>query len=87
MREHWSLAAEDFDLTLANRRITDFCRRHGIRCLDLLSAMRAAAAAQSLFLPFGDMHFNEAGNRCAARATAQLLALHDERLPPQRGLS
>jgi hypothetical protein len=71
MRRRWSLKEDDFDLTLANRRLAEFCRREGIACCDLLEPFRREAARQSLYLPEGDTHFNRHGHQVAAAAAAR----------------
>lgn len=73
MCEFWNLRREDFDLELRNRRLGDFCRENGILCCDLLEPFRRAAKTRPLYLPSGEMHFNTAGQRVAARATAKFL--------------
>jgi hypothetical protein len=60
----YSLRSSGFDLMAPNRRIGDFCREHGIPCLDPTAAMAAycARAGKTLYLPLGDMHWNREGH-------------------------
>jgi hypothetical protein len=73
MCDHAGLVSRDFDLELPERRILDYCRQHGILCLDLLEPMRQAAATQDLYLPAGDMHFNQVGTRIAATRVSDFI--------------
>lgn len=61
----YHLAVDDFDLAYPNRLITDYCRDHGIHCLDMLVPFQKSGASQDLYR-LQDTHWNEAGNRLAA---------------------
>jgi len=81
--QDWDRAAAEyglnksrFDLMAPNRRIGDFCREQGIRCLDPTAAMarRYAQTRQNLYYPRGDMHWNRAGHRAFFECTRPALA-------------
>lgn len=73
MKERWNLNDKDFDLTLYNRKITQHCEANSISCLDLTEAFRNACTRENLFFPFDD-HFNEKGQKLAAKTAAEFLA-------------
>ncbi len=64
----YGLRPEAFDLGAPNRRIMEFCRDKGIRCLDPTEALRShhLGTGAGLYLPLGDMHWNSEGNRVVA---------------------
>lgn len=68
--------ADDYDLTLPQRWLLDFCRREELACLDLLPPMRArvAAADDPLYRP-RNTHWNRQGNRVAGRLLADFLTV------------
>ena len=61
----YHLRAADFDLAYPNRLIADYCRRHGLKCLDLLAPFQKLGATRVLY-KLRDSHWNAAGNRLAA---------------------
>jgi lysophospholipase L1-like esterase len=69
---------EEFDFSQANQRLQEFCRSRSIPCLDLSRALfRAYRGGRR---PYGapgtpiDGHFNQLGERIAAREIEQFLA-------------
>lgn len=60
----YHLAADDLDLSYPNRLLSDYCREHGILCLDMLGAFQQQGASRTLYR-LHDTHWNEAGNRLA----------------------
>jgi len=76
IKDFWNLDQADFDLELYDRRIVGFCEENDILCYDLLEPFRDAAARTKLYLPEGDIHFNAAGHRLAARKVAEFLLEH-----------
>lgn len=66
----YGLDRDCFDLRAPNRRLTAFCRRAGIPCLDPTPAMsrRFEGTGRSLYLPRGDMHWNARGHQALADA-------------------
>jgi len=62
----YHLAADDFDLAYPNRFLQEYCRDHDIYCLDMLAPFQQQEASQDLY-KIRDSHWNEAGNRLAAR--------------------
>ena len=74
MKQRWKLAEEDFDLTLPDRRIAEFCDAHGIRLCDLREDfITEAGRGKNLYLPGGDTHYNREGHAVAAAAAARCL--------------
>ena len=72
MKQRWSLAEEDFDLTLPNHRIASFCDEHGIALCDLREDfITEAARGKNLYLPGGDTHYSRDGHAVAAAAAAR----------------
>jgi hypothetical protein len=72
----------DYDLDLPQRRITDFCERHGIAVLDPLEYLRQSHRPDArLYIP-NDTHWNARGNRLAGELLASFI---DERLAPGGG--
>ena len=75
----YGLKKSRFDLMAPNRKIGNFCREHGIECLDPTAAMaqRYARTGQNMYYPRGDMHFNRLGHRaffaCSRPAFSQLV--------------
>lgn len=63
----------DFDISLPNRVIADYCALHGILCIDLLPDFRAAAMRGAALYIGQDTHWNIAGNSLAARTQAAAL--------------
>jgi SGNH hydrolase-like domain, acetyltransferase AlgX len=63
-----------FDLERPNRFIADHCRAAGLRCLDLLPAMRSTCADAACYQPLGDMHWNARGQARAALTVADALS-------------
>lgn len=58
-----------YDAEKPNRQITEYCRKHGLSCLDLLPPLKAAYEKFSNPLYFAqDRHFNNAGTTRAAQA-------------------
>lgn len=74
LRAAWCLREEDFDLKAMSRRVRDGCEAAGVDCVDLTDAFEAAAGGEQLYLPAGDVHYNDAGHRLAAETIARLLA-------------
>ncbi len=68
------LRAVDWAMEAPNARFAEICRQERIRCLDLLPALRAeaAAAGRAPYFP-EDSHWNEAGHRAAAGAVADAI--------------
>ncbi len=60
----YGLRKTHFDLMAPNKRIQEFCQKHGIPCLDPTKAMAdyAARTGRNLYLPLGDMHWNREGH-------------------------
>ena len=70
----YSLEPSKFDLDYSNQRLVGFCQRSGLRCVDLLPALRLAHEDHGpLYRGRGDMHFNEAGQALAATEIAAAL--------------
>lgn len=67
--ERWNLDESEFDLDQHHRRITDFCREAGLRCVDLAPVFRVAARSANLYQPY-DEHIGDAGHAVAAEETA-----------------
>jgi hypothetical protein len=61
---HYRLREESFDLDLPNRIIKTFCNQKGILIIDPTEYMRALHAKShvEMYLPNGDMHWNEDGH-------------------------
>jgi hypothetical protein len=68
------LTSSIYDAGLPDKRILDFCDKHGLRCLDLLPPLRSAydRGHRPLYFP-GDRHLNAQGNRLAAAAVCEYL--------------
>jgi hypothetical protein len=71
----YGLKEATFDLMAPNRRILDFCREHGITCIDPTESMREtfARSGESLYFPRGDMHWNRRGQRAFYEAATDAL--------------
>jgi hypothetical protein len=71
----YGLRSSRFDLMAPNRRLGDFCREHGIPCLDATAAMAAycARTGKTLYLPLGDMHWNREGHRAFFQSSREAL--------------
>ena len=69
-----NLDPDNFDLERPNRRIASFCQEKQIESCDLLPVFREASRGKSLYLPFGDTHYNAAGHGVAATGAARCLA-------------
>jgi hypothetical protein len=70
--ETYGLNPNDFDLELPQRYLKEDCALRGIPCLDLLPAFREQGAKGGLYR-FRDTHWNEAGNRLAAKCILDFL--------------
>ena len=77
----YHLTADDVDLAYPNRLVGDYCRRHGIFCLDLLPSFQEQGAARILY-KLRDTHWNEAGNRLAGELIFNFLEQH-HLIPPK----
>jgi len=77
--EEYGLKTSRFNLMGPNQKIADFCRKHGIICIDPTAAMAKwyAETPKPLYLPRGDMHWNKAGHHaffeCSLPAFANLV--------------
>ena len=60
----YGLSADNFDPAYPNRLISEYCRQHGIDCLDMLGPFQEQGGARELY-KLRDTHWNEAGNRLA----------------------
>jgi hypothetical protein len=81
-KKKWRLKEEDFDLEKLNRQIFDFCEKNSIYYIDLLHDFKKEAQFQQLFLPGGDMHFNEKGHQLAAeKAAKQMINILNHNTP------
>ncbi len=68
------LTSSVYDASLPDKRILDFCDKHGLRCLDLLPPLRSAYDRDHRPLYFHvDRHLNAQGNRLAAAAVCEYL--------------
>lgn len=67
---HYGLIEQEFDLMSPNKRINEFCEQHRILLLDptryLSEKYRDRNMKQSLYLPYGDMHWNALGHQIYA---------------------
>jgi hypothetical protein len=63
--DKYRLKKSAFDLMEPNNRIGQYCAAHRIICIDPTQAMAKhyAETGQKMYLPFGDMHWNQAGQR------------------------
>jgi hypothetical protein len=77
----YHLTADDVDLAYPNRLVGDYCRRHGIFCLDLLPSFQEQGATRILY-KLRDTHWNEAGNRLAGELIFNFLEQH-HLIPPK----
>ncbi len=61
----YQLKENCFDLNEPNRRIAEFCRNKNILCLDPSDEMKQyhQKCRKSLYLPLGDMHWNQLGHK------------------------
>lgn len=72
MKQRWNLEEEDFDLTLPDQRIAEFCRHEGIALCDLREDfITDASRGKNLYLPGGDTHYSRDGHAVAAAAAAR----------------
>lgn len=63
------IASKDLSFGVPQKRILEFCRARGIRCLDLLGSFQESGIEpRKLFLPGDPMHLSEAGHRVAFEA-------------------
>ncbi|RJR46788.1 MAG: hypothetical protein C4567_01770 [Deltaproteobacteria bacterium] len=76
----YHLTGDKVDLAYPNRLVGDYCRRHGILCLDLLPSFQEQGEARTLY-KLRDTHWNEAGNRLAGELIFDFLAQHHLILP------
>ena len=60
-----------FDLKAPNRRLREFCAARGIDWLDLRTPFRIRSRQERLYMPLGDMHFNQAGHALVAKSVAE----------------
>jgi hypothetical protein len=67
-----NLEANAFDLSYPNRLVSAYCREQGIPCLDLTGPFQQDGGSRNLYRPL-DTHWNEAGNRLAARLMFEYL--------------
>jgi len=73
VENHRELTNDRFDPTAPNRRISEYCRRRSIACLDLLPALlEANARGAPLYFPI-DRHLTPAGYKVAADAIFEFL--------------
>jgi hypothetical protein len=63
--KYHQIAAENLDLTYPDKLIVNFCRTHGIHCLDMLAQFQEEGKTRQLYI-LRDSHLNAAGNRLAA---------------------
>ncbi len=72
----YGLRPSCFDLAAPNRRILNFCRERGLRCLDPTNEMAAMSLrwGLGLYMPAGDMHWNALGNRAMFEASKLLVS-------------
>lgn len=75
---HYMLDPEHFDLESPSRRLMIICERNEINCFDLLPFFRNETALRTgaLYLPSGDMHWNENGHRLAGTYIAKFIWEH-----------
>ena len=66
--DRWNLNPKDFDLSLHNKRVKDFCIKEGIHLIDPIDPM--IKIDESLFLR-NDMHSNSKGHKVLADIAAQ----------------
>ena len=78
----YGLRSESFDLLRPSQLILAECRSKNLQCIDLLSTLQKAAheTKSSIYLPLGDMHLNDTGQRVAAIAIAEYLRAKSEAL-------
>jgi len=62
----------EYDFELPQKILYAYCSERGIVCLDLLPLFRVKAKNSDLYL-LRDTHYNEEGNRLAARAISEFL--------------
>lgn len=86
--DHYQLRADAFDLRLPNRRIAAFCAGRALVCIDPTESMQAwhALHGDPLYLPRGDMHWNETGHRVWFEGAQAALATSIEAARARRGL-
>ncbi|WP_447600744.1 hypothetical protein [Nitrospira sp. Nam80] len=74
------LDTEKFDMAYPNRRISKFCHEHSLTCWDLLPSFQQhyAGSDTPLYMPHGDMHFNDAGQELAAQELFSFLKRQSE---------
>lgn len=86
--DHYQLRADAFDLRAPNRRIAAFCSGRALACIDPTESMQAWRAShdEALYLPRGDMHWNEAGHRVWFEAAQAALATSISDARARRGL-
>jgi hypothetical protein len=72
--------AEDFDLGLPQRILTDYAHEKGIPCLDLMPALRTGQEKLRRVYQLRDTHWNLRGNRIAAFELSEALARELPRL-------
>lgn len=66
--------SQDYDLSLPNRLLAEFCEHNGLACLDLLPALeRAASAGETLYYP-REQHWNKRGQERVAAAVSAWVA-------------
>ncbi len=73
-RKAWCLDETDFDLDAMNETIGAWCASAGVHYADLTGPFREPGRRRQLYLPGGDMHYNEAGHRLAGRVVGERLA-------------
>lgn len=69
---HHGVRAEDYDVELISRRLTEACERAGIELLDLAQVWRGRGAVEALYFPL-NRHWNAAGHASAAAAIEDFL--------------
>ena len=74
------LDTDRFDMVYPNRRILMFCHEHALACWDLLPSFQQhyTAGDAPLYMPHGDMHFNDAGQELAAQRLVSFLKRQSE---------
>ncbi len=78
------LDTDRFDMVYPNRRISMFCHEHALTCWDLLPSFQQhyTAGDTPLYMPHGDMHFNNAGQELAAHQLFSFLKRQSEEHGP-----
>jgi hypothetical protein len=72
VRERFNIDMDQYDLTLPQKFLMNYCRQNNLKCLDLLPIFLQEGDKNNFYRP-RDIHYNRNGNQLAAEAIFDFL--------------